>query len=86
MLSGEHSRRSTVTYYSVWAKDDDAGEVYWVSAESETEARRLVALNAELARDAEDASKFECDLDRDKRPPFGMIYRRLHGPLTIEKR
>jgi hypothetical protein len=75
-----------VTHYRVQTKDDDAGEAYWVAAESEDHARRLVALNAEDAREAGDSSRFECESNDEKRPPFGLIYRRLHGPLTIKNR
>jgi hypothetical protein len=84
-LGGEHPGEHVI-YYRVQAKDDDAGEAYWVAAESEEHARRLVALNAESAREAEDSSRFECESNHEKHPPFGLIYRRLHGPLTITKR
>lgn len=73
-------------HYRITPRKDEDPESYWVLAESEEEARRLVALNVEQAREAEDASRFECELGTEKQPPFGMIYRRFHGPLTIEVR
>lgn len=75
-----------MTFYRVWNRSDDAGEVYWVSAESEKHARRLVALNAEETLEPEDSFRLECEVSDEKRPPFGLIYRRLRGPLMIEKR
>lgn len=73
-------------YCCVRPKGDDQGEAYWVSATSDDEARRLVALNVGHAQDADHPGKFECEANAAKQPPFGLIYRRLNGPLTIEKR
>jgi len=74
------------TFYQVWTRADDAGQVYWVSAESEKQARRLVALNAgDEAREAEDARKFGCRPSTEKMPPPGVIYTRLNGIFSIEK-
>src|ERR671918_2053255 len=50
-------RRRTMAYYRVCPKDKDQGDAYWVTARSEEQARRLVALNAEEAREAEDPTK-----------------------------
>jgi hypothetical protein len=75
-----------MAYYRVCPKDKDQGDAYWVTARSEEQARRLVALNVEEAREAEDPTKFEAEINGEKQPPFGLIYRRLYGPLTIEKR
>ena len=74
------------TFYQVWTRADDAGEVYWVSAESEKQARRLVALNAsDEVRDAEDASKFGCRPSAEKMPPPGVIYTRSDETFLIKR-
>ena len=72
-------------HFCVWLRDDDE-QAYWVWADTATEARRLVALNVEPARDAENPEAFECQPDETQAPPFGLIYRRLYGPVSIEKR
>jgi hypothetical protein len=75
-----------MAYYRIAAKDNDQGDAYWVTAGSKEQARRLVALNAEQAREAEDPTKFKAEINGEKQPPFGLIYRRLYGPLTVAKR
>ncbi len=72
-------------YYRVRSARD-IGESYWLLATSENEARRIIALNVEAAREARDARKFECAPSTQKQPPEGLIYRRFHGPLSIEER
>ena len=61
-------------------------ERYWVNAESEREARRLVALNAVGLAAAEDVSLFSCVQDVTKTPPATSIYRSDFGPIVIERR
>ena len=73
-------------HYRITLRDDDHAEVYWVLADSDEDARRLVALNAEQACEAQNEHRFECEPGNEKQPPFGIIYRRYNGPLAIEVR
>jgi len=76
-----------VPNFCMFATNDAVAERYWVRAESEAQARRLVALNVGgPAAAAEDASKFTCIEDTTKTPPPTFIYRSKHGSVTIEKR
>lgn len=72
--------------YCISGADDPLGEAYWALAASPKEARRLVALNVEEARDARDPGKFDCEPDNEKQPDEHVILRRRHGPVPIEKR
>lgn len=72
--------------FMLWLRDSVNNDSYWLQAKTSEEARSLLALNVEEAAEARDINKFECVLNRDKEPPFGLIYRRLHGPVTIAKR
>ena len=72
--------------YNLWRKEDGESDSYWVLASSSDEARELVALNIYEASDARDSDKFECEVDSKKTPPSALIYRRLGGPVAIEKR
>jgi hypothetical protein len=71
--------------YCVRPKGHAEGEAYWLLAESESEARRLIAINVGEAHDAEDMTKFECAESTEKHPPNGIIYRRIQGPIAIRK-
>jgi hypothetical protein len=75
-----------MAYYMVWERDGTSGESYWVSASTPEEARRLVASNIQAAGRAADPAKFDCQVDDGKKPPEGMIYRRLHGPVAVVSR
>jgi hypothetical protein len=74
-----------VPYYCVRPKGRARGEAYWLLAESESKARRLIAINVGEAHEAEDMTKFECAPSTEKLPPNGLIYRRLHGPIAMRK-
>jgi hypothetical protein len=71
--------------FCIWLAEDETGEAYWLQAESDKDARRLLALNVSEAAGAEDAAKFECHPDKAKSPPAGFIHRRLYGPVAIER-
>jgi hypothetical protein len=73
-------------HYHIQRKDDAVADSYWVFAASPSEARRLVTLNVLAAADAEDETKFLCDVSSQKTPPSLLIYRRLNGPLDIINR
>lgn len=73
--------------FCVQARDGVNAERYWVRAETDEQARRLVALNVGgPAAAAEDVSKFACIEDVTKTPPPSFIYRSEHGPVAIERR
>jgi hypothetical protein len=62
-------------------------ERFWVRADNEQQARRLVALNVGgAAAQAEDASVFSCIEDTTKTPPPSFIYCSKHSAISIEKR
>ena len=63
----------------------EQGEAYWLAAESERDARRLLAANVAEAGQAEDASRFDCEISAERRPPAGLIHRRFGGPITMRK-
>jgi hypothetical protein len=87
MLSGNMpGGDAEMPHYHIHRKDEPVADSYWVFAASPSEARRLVALNAVAAADAEDETKFPCDVSSTKTPPSLLIYRRLNGPLDITKR
>ena len=56
---------------------------YWVDADSEGQARTLVALNVSSAANARDAALFDCLLDDTKTPPKGVIHSDSEGPIRI---
>jgi hypothetical protein len=58
---------------------------YWIDARSVEEARTLVAQNVLSAKDAREASLFDCIQDDTKRPPAGLIYSDNEGPITIKR-
>ena len=58
---------------------------YWIDARSVEEARTLVAQNVLSAKDASEASLFDCIQDDTKRPPEGLIYSDNEGPITIKR-
>jgi hypothetical protein len=64
----------------------DGDRAYWLRAETEEEARRLVALNVGEATGAEDPALFTCAVDDGKQPPHHLIMRRQSYPASIEKR
>jgi hypothetical protein len=73
--------------FCIFATDQANAERYWVRAESDEQARHLVALNVGgAAAGAEDASKFTCVEDTTKTPPPSFIYCSAHGPVAVEKR
>jgi len=65
---------------------DENGEAYWVLAGTTLEARRLIARNVPGAAGVQDEQRFSCLFDDTKAPPEGLIYSRLHDPVTISKR
>ena len=71
--------------FYVYPISDDDADSYWVNAESEKDARQLVALNVSDAPGASDPDKFGCELNSQKQPPHGLIYRRLKGPVAIQR-
>jgi len=73
--------------FCIQARDGADTERYWVNADSEKQARRLVALNSiGLAAAAEDTRSFSCIEDATKTPPPTSIYRGDFGPIVIERR
>ncbi|HMR29755.1 MAG TPA: hypothetical protein PKA13_02550 [Geminicoccaceae bacterium] len=74
-------------HYHVWSIEDSYRESYWVLADSEEQARRLVALNVDGdAATATDPKRYRCTLSDERNPPFGVIYRGMGGTFTIERR
>ena len=71
-------------HFCVLPADSD-DQAYWVLADSTDHARRLVALNVAEASGAENHSLFYCAEDATQAPPVGLIYRRLYGPIAVEK-
>jgi hypothetical protein len=63
--------------------DPDTAECYWLAANSEVEARRVVAATVPSARGATDPAQFRCAVSSRERPPWQSIYRRRGEPLTI---
>jgi hypothetical protein len=84
MLSAKHE--DDMAYYIVWNPNSKTDEAYWVEASSADAARRVIASSVEEAKDANDPTKFECQVNTGKTPPPGMIYRRLHGPVAVLSR
>lgn len=74
-----------MTFYRISIADASNDEAYWISARSEDEARRLVALNARNASRARGRG-YLCEVDSTQTPPADMIYRRKNGPISIAKR
>lgn len=74
-----------MTIYRICRADKADDEAYWISARSETEARRLVALNARMARYAR-GNGFVCEADSSQMPAPDTIHRRKNGPIPIAKR
>ena len=74
-----------MTIYRIAAADRADTEAYWISARSEIEARRLVALNARNAKHAR-GKGFTCDVDASQVAPAGTIIRRNNGPILVDKR
>ena len=58
-------------------------ESYWLQATSHSNARRLVALNAPGAADAEKAEAFVCLVDPQRRPGLGFIINRNGQQFSI---
>jgi hypothetical protein len=58
-------------------------QTYWIHADSPGTARCLVALNVPGAIMARDNKRFDCFEDDTKRPPSGMIYSDVRGPVPI---
>jgi hypothetical protein len=58
---------------------------YWLHADSEPQARTLVALNVPSAANARDAALFDCLLDDTKTPPDGLIHSDSEGPIPIAR-
>jgi hypothetical protein len=73
-------------HYHLRKRNNDAADSYWVFAASKAEARHLIALNVSEAKEADNIDKFLCEPSQQKTPPAGLIYSRLTGPLTIERR
>jgi hypothetical protein len=73
-------------HYHIQKTNDPAADAYWVFAATPAEARHLIALNVTEAKDADNIDKFLCEPSQHKTPPAGLIYSRLTGPLTIERR
>jgi hypothetical protein len=65
---------------------DETGDTYWVLASTTLEARRLIARNVPTAAGAQNEQRFSCLFDDTKAPPEGVIYSRLHEPVTISRR
>jgi hypothetical protein len=76
-----------MTVYHLWRCDDDDADSYWVTAPTPEKARRLVALNIDIASDADDPMRFDCapTNSKGKEPPAGLIYCRLSGPKAITR-
>jgi hypothetical protein len=71
--------------YCIRANGDRQADTYWVAAESRLEARRIVTLNCEAAREADQLEIFECESSSKRTPPPWLIYSRLGGPIPIEE-
>ena len=73
--------------FCLFVTDAINAERFWVRADNEQQARRLVALNVgSSAALAEDASKFSCIEDTTKTPPPSFIYCSKHSAVSIERR
>lgn len=59
---------------------------YWLLADSDEEARRIVALNAREVGNAEDPAEYAAELDERKCPPHHLILRKSSYPVAIERR
>lgn len=82
---GSGKQENRLTIYRICRADQSDDEAYWISARSEGEARRLVALNARNARYAR-GNGFICERDASEMPAPDTIHRRKHGPIPIAKR
>ena len=69
--------------YRIFENGHADTECYWVRAESDNEARAVVARHVFDAPMACNPSLFHCRIDDARIPPDGMIYRRLNGPIVI---
>jgi hypothetical protein len=70
-MSVERPGDAGMPHYHIQRKDDPVADSYWVFAASPGEARRLIALNVVVAAEAEDETKFLCDVSsRRRRPRF----------------
>lgn len=73
-------------HYCICSIEGDPPDRFWVLADSEAHARRLVSFNVEDAARAADIDKFECHVDRSHQPPYGWIYRPGAKNVSISKR
>jgi hypothetical protein len=69
--------------YLIEKVDDPAADSYWVQADSGDEARQMIAKSIPEAAEAEDEEKYTCRMSSTQTPPYGLIYRRLGGPVPI---
>jgi hypothetical protein len=63
-----------------------ASLTYWLYASAPEAACALVASNVpedDAAREAQDATKYDCLPDETKTPPRRFIYRKPNGPIEI---
>lgn len=74
--------------YHVASKCDKEAGSFFLLADDEPQARRLVALNVREASNAQDAGAFDCTevAAKDRMASFGVISRRLGGTITITRR
>jgi hypothetical protein len=76
-----------VPNFCLFATNAISTERFWVRADNEQHARRLVALNVGgAAAEAEDASKFSCIEDTTKTPPPSFIYCSKQSAVSVERR
>ena len=85
VISRRHWERE-MPHFHVWRKDSVTSDSCWVFAASPREARTLIALNITEAKAAKDADKFACEPSQSRMPAANLIFRRMTGPLAIERR
>ena len=71
-------------HYHLWTQDGRTDNQYWIEAESEDEARSLVALNAD--GEATNPLVWQCSLSKEFQPPGGVILTGGGQTIPVEKR
>lgn len=73
-------------FYCVWTKEGIDPDMYWMQADTEQQARALVATNVPGAAAAASADRFYSAVSTSKKPPRDFIHCRLYGPIPIVRR
>lgn len=72
--------------FALWSSGTERCAVVWISAETETDARRLISATLETHAAATDPMAFHCVQDDSHDPPPGVIVTDAGRTYTFENR